>query len=358
MMYYYDKDIPGPGKYNPNVDYVIKRTSKRYFKYYLSVIIHGKIDYPIPGRDIPGPGQYELKSTLMQAANNVKIGHSARNDLLPNVPGPGPAAYYPVIRRNHTIGPTFGKGEKNVGTYRNTTPGPGAYDTVSTIGTEGRKHSIYPKRPDTSLKYGEASPGPAAYSSPYKKKSPAFSMGGGRYALNTTWIGPSSTQYDPNYTLLRPSPTFCKMNKSSRNVNTISHNSAEPGAYNLPSTIGEGPKITFHGKLNKQKSNTIPGPGTYNPDPKAIFERLPKVALSTGPRTEKDYSTRKDVPGPGTYGLKSTLNGPRFGFGIGKKGYCKRDNDIPGPGAYKVPCTIGRAETYQLPNNKSQSGYV
>lgn len=274
------------------------------------------------------------------------------------MPGPGPAAYNPIVKYCHSIGATFGKGEKNVGEYRGTTPGPGAYNPRSTIGTEGRKHSLYPKRPDTSLKYGQASPGPAAYSFSYRKSSPAFSMGRGRHIMYKTSASPDPTRYNPNYSLLRPSSPLWRMDKSSRNINMAKNSSPEPGTYNLPSTIGNGPKIAFHGRLDKEKMNTIPGPGAYDPNPKAILERFPKIVLSTGPRTEKDFTTRKDIPGPGTYVLKSTLNGPKFGFGVGKRKYYKTNKDIPGPGTYKLLSTIGRAETYQLPGNKFQHSCV
>ena len=77
--------------------------------------------------------------------------------------------------------------------------------------------------------------------------------------------------------------------------------------------LGEGPKFQLHGKRPDDKIDAIPGPGAYNPNHKMILEKFPAIALSTGPRVEKDYTTKKDVPGPGTYGLSTTLNGPKFG---------------------------------------------
>lgn len=314
------------------------------------------------GRDIPGPGQYELKSTLVNSGSNGVIGCSAKHDSInekPGVgPGPGPGTYDPIIRFCHNFGPTFGKGEKNVRIKRSMIPGPDAYNPRANVGNEGRKHSLYPKRPDTSLKYGQASPGPAAYTFQHKRTTPAFSIGRGRHFKQKTATGPSPTEYNPNYSLIRSSLPFWKMNKGSRNASMVKRGSPEPGTYNLPSTIGKGPKIAFHGRIAKEKVNTMPGPGAYDPNPKAILERYPKIVLSTRPRTEKDSTTRKDIPGPGTYILNSTLNGPKFGFGIGKKGSLETSNDIPGPGTYKLPSTIGKAEAYQLSPNKSMYSYV
>ena len=316
------------------------------------------MEYPIAGRDIPGPGQYELKSTLVNSGSNGIIGRSIRHDSIKRTPGPGPGAYDPTITFYRNFGPTFGKGEKDVKIKRSITPGPGAYSPISTVGTEGRKHSLYPKRADTSLKYGQASPGPAAYHFQDKKATPAFSIGRGRHFRQKTAPGPSPTEYNPNYSLIRPSSPFWKINKASRNTTMAKRESPEPGTYNVPSVIGTGPKIAFHGRVVKEKVNTIPGPGAYNPNPKAILENYPKIVLSTGPRTEKDFTTRKDIPGPGTYALNSTLNGPKFGFGVGKRDSHKTNNSTPGPGTYKLPCTIGKAETYQLSPNKSVYSYV
>lgn len=356
-MYNYDKDIPGPGKYNPNIDYVLKRTSKRYLNNLYSVTFRGRIEYPIGGRDIPGPGQYELQSTLINSGNKGTIGRSIRHNEIRDIIGPGPGAYNTTVKFYHNIGPTFGKGEKSVGIKRSVTPGPGTYNPRTTVGTEGRKHSFYSKRPDTSSKLGQSSPGPAAYTFSYRTNSPAYSLGRDRHSKQKIMIGPSPTEYDPNYGLTRPSSPYWKMNRGSRNTSMAKRGMPEPGSYNVPTTIGKGPKIAFHGRLGKEKVSTIPGPGAYDPNPKAIQERYPKIVLSTGPRTEKDFSTRRDIPGPGTYPLKSTLTGPKFGFGIGKKGE-QRNDDTPGPGTYKVPCTLGKAESYQFSPNKSQYSFV
>ncbi len=87
-----------------------------------------------------------------------------------------------------------------------------------------------------------------------------------------------------------------------------------PASYKLPSKVGEGPKVLLHGKRQKDKVEQVPGPGAYNPNHKASFEHYSGIALSTGPRVEKDYSTKRDVPGPGHYKLGTTLNGPKFGY--------------------------------------------
>ena len=86
-----------------------------------------------------------------------------------------------------------------------------------------------------------------------------------------------------------------------------------PCSYNILSKLGQGPKYHIHGKRVDEKPDAVPGPGAYDPNHKAVLEKLHSVALGTGPRVEKDFSTKKDVPGPGQYKLGTTLNGPKFG---------------------------------------------
>jgi len=87
-----------------------------------------------------------------------------------------------------------------------------------------------------------------------------------------------------------------------------------PATYVIPSKVGSGPKALLHGKRTADKEDEVPGPGAYSPDMHAILEKYPAIALSTGPKVEKDYSTRKDVPGPGHYALSKTFTGPKHGY--------------------------------------------
>ncbi len=132
-----------------------------------------------------------------------------------------------------------------------------------------------------------------------------------------------------------------------------------PCNYDIPSKIGkEGPKPLLHGKRPEEKPEPLPGPGSYSPNFRATLEKFPAIALSTGPRVEKDFSTKKDVPGPGQYKLNSTLNGPKFGFGVGGKITPKPDKEIPGPGAYRVPCTFAKTASYLIPNKDDTFKFV
>ena len=87
-----------------------------------------------------------------------------------------------------------------------------------------------------------------------------------------------------------------------------------------------------------------------------MLKRCPALTLSTDSRLAKDYSTIKEVPGPGRYNLNTTMDGPKFKFFIGKR---KRViPDVPGPGAYKIPCTFAKTANYLIPNREEKYKFV
>ena len=131
-----------------------------------------------------------------------------------------------------------------------------------------------------------------------------------------------------------------------------------PCTYTVPSKLGqEGMKPALHPRINREKRENIPGPGAYEPNFKATLERFPAIALSTGPRVEKDFSTKKDVPGPGQYKLNGTLEGLKFGFGSGRD-HLPKPEALPGPGTYHVPCTFAKTANYQIPNKDNTFEYI
>jgi len=331
-----------------------------------SITFGGRIEEPVKNAYVPGPGYYKLNSTLTEAITAVKIGLSSRSNS-PNphrTDSPGPCAYNPVKKFSENKGPkfTFGIGEKCKFINRNCAPGPGSYPTQTVIGKEGTRPSIYSKRPDTSPKYGNESPGPCAYNQtivPSRKWSISIGKGSSRSNnLSKTMLIPPPGSYEPKIDAARPSSPMWKICRTGRNSITPRTTTPDPGAYDLPSTFGKGPNIKIHGRIQQKQIEAMPGPGEYNPNHKLVLEVYPGIAMSTGPRTEKDITTRKHVPGPGHYQLKSTLQGPKFGFGIGLKCKQKRDDNIPGPGTYKVPCLFARTQKYQIPNKDMSYSFV
>lgn len=283
--------------------------------------------------------------------------------------GPGPAAYLSRTER-FTRGGKFGRAKRRGLEFYSAAPGPGQYPAKSFIGKDGPKPLVLSRRPDTSPKYGDHSPGPGTYKLMSRSMINGFTMGKSKrqetFGSNNV---PGPLAYTPSDLSKRKSSPrwsyfyyFFKqfsMGKGKRPPLLPPKDGPGPCTYVVPSNIGkEGFKPILHGKHPPEKPDEIPGPGSYDPNYKVMLEKFPAIALSTGPRVEKDFSTKKDIPGPGTYSMNSTLNGPKFGFGVSGKSSPKPDKEIPGPGAYKVPCTFAKTASYLIPNKTDTFKFV
>jgi hypothetical protein len=158
-------------------------------------------------------------------------------------------------------------------------------------------------------------------------------------------------------------------------LEVLPQNEVGPGRYDIKSTVGEGPKISMSpraepvvpkkvkrkGKIpelpkqfcmatdpvspryslygkprDTSKADAVPGPGTYG-----LSSTLDKHAAPLGLRTEINFADREEKPGPGTYDVE------RFGDKVpdaktvsGPKPPSHNANANPGPGAYDDPTTI------------------
>ncbi|OHT01264.1 hypothetical protein TRFO_31975 [Tritrichomonas foetus] len=95
----------------------------------------------------------------------------------------------------------------------------------------------------------------------------------------------------------------------------------------IPSTIGEGPKISMSSRHPEAKGPTTPGPEYIPPN---IGEDASKIAMSFRHNNEKPNTN----PGPGTY----TIN-PRFAvdankYTIKNRNFTEHPNTNPAPDAY------------------------
>ena len=147
--------MPPPGNYNPD-DSLIKQKPPG--------VAFGKRpkSASMLGDGMPGPGQYDLKSTL--AGKGVHIGLKQPDKITER--SPGPAAYNPKADLKYGSGPSFSitgvKGDQFMPTRG--FPGPGTYDS--------------PPRPSTGVRFGSEkrdglggkgdSPGPGQYQLPGK----------------------------------------------------------------------------------------------------------------------------------------------------------------------------------------------
>lgn len=116
-----------------------------------------------------------------------------------------------------------------------------------------------------------------------------------------------------------------------------------PGEYSITPTK-EGPSYSFRPKTSLRVNDAVPGPGNYDPKGDAVKDKSPMWIIG---REEKGNRNKlaEAVPGPGTYFSTSTLNGPKWGFGSGKRGQ-KNMEAVPGPGTYEIKSTVGAVPSY------------
>eukprot|EP00161_Ancyromonas_sigmoides_P027170 TRINITY_DN969_c0_g1_i19.p2 TRINITY_DN969_c0_g1~~TRINITY_DN969_c0_g1_i19.p2 ORF type:complete len:204 (-),score=48.52 TRINITY_DN969_c0_g1_i19:78-689(-) len=155
-----------------------------------------------------------------------------------------------------------------------------------------------------------------------------------------------------------------------------------PGSYAVASTVGQGPKVSMHGKVHKDKDvSDTPGPGAYERPPgistrDMSVKQAPSYSLSgrtgnsktddgpgpgayesadtmgkTGQKSSLSGRVRNvhegvvDSPGPGAYTSDSAFNktkkgGPSYSLS-GRNKERTSGSDAPGPGSYARPRSVG-----------------
>lgn len=115
-----------------------------------------------------------------------------------------------------------------------------------------------------------------------------------------------------------------------------------PGTYTAKTFVGEGPKIGIKARNSTAVNlSNAPGPGAYQPNLASVVQKAPSVGLGQERRDNLvSKSGNAKVPGPGAYAIHDKIEGPKFGFGTGKR-IAGKLNDTPGPGAYNIANTVG-----------------
>ena len=125
-----------------------------------------------------------------------------------------------------------------------------------------------------------------------------------------------------------------------------------PGAYQTKSTAFdfERPKFFMGEKLKDLKANTtVPGAGAYNPKGAAIKREMPSYSMKIKLGSSLASPTAKN-PGPGGYNvhLKTHRQAPNYGFGSSTRDDFKNKLNVPGPGSYRLKSNIGEVPEYAL----------
>ena len=183
------------------------------------------------------------------------------------------------------------------------------------------------------------SPGPGKYELKGTNESPSYSLAGRHFLQSKeSPLGPG--QYNPSIDLTVDRLPDVKITGSPKpRDSTKKPEVPGPGAYPLPSRIGESTKWSFsHNKRVTITTSTTPGPGTYDQRP-----LQDKRAFSLGAKIEPLKNPTSDVPGPGAY--NPTLTDVTRTYGVGKsvRKSIANSNFVPGPGAYTPELVKSRA---------------
>jgi hypothetical protein len=315
--------MPGPNIYNPDDSATKQRPPT------VSFGNRPKSSGP-KGDGGPGPGQYQLKTTL--GGPNVHIGSKIPEKGFER--SPGPAAYNPPSDQKYKSGPAFsisgGKGD--VHNPNKDMPGPGTYDSPERPHTSGYSFS---KDTRKDLANAKDEPGPGQYAVPGKMGTEGKSIKmAGRYEekQDLNQVGPG--QYQMPSTIGGPKYSMGAGEKGTK-LNKDSMLNPPPGTYDIndSQTKHKSPGVTFGtGERNKVKANDEPGPGNYMYNP----SNEGKGITIKGKYVEHP---KERAPGPGAYDAQMAPSKTRGGgivFGHDAKDRGPKDTNAPGPGMYKV----------------------
>ena len=271
------QDTPGPSYVPPPLGHDAKKSS-------MSPRHSHDID---PYRDNPGPGAYNVQPKFANDAPKSTM-HQRTKMIEPGTASPGPGAYMPNYNATRKgaqastmhIRPQTGAQE--------VTPGPSDYEVKRSLG--GTSPTLHMR---VSYSNAHATPGPGAYSPEnYRNKGPSFTMKGRHDSPQRTDSAPYRS---------------------------------------LPSTVGQGPKISLSSRHTQRGIGDSPGPN-YVPPPLGSDAR--KMSMSY--RHLNDRDPYRDNPGPGAYNVQ-----PKFANDAPKATMHQRTrlnepgSASPGPGAYK-----------------------
>mmetsp|Transcript_140782 Transcript_140782/g.392416 ORF Transcript_140782/g.392416 Transcript_140782/m.392416 type:complete len:243 (-) Transcript_140782:273-1001(-) len=106
-----------------------------------------------------------------------------------------------------------------------------------------------------------------------------------------------------------------------------------PGAHELGTRLGEGPKYSASPRVSGARAASGPGPSDYDRADHVTSMKNPRWGFGTSHRLEPVGKSQATTPGPGTYAVASSVGGgPRFSMKARPLG--SRKDASPGPGAH------------------------
>ena len=205
------------------------------------------------------------------------------------------------------------------------------------------------------LKDTTDTPGPGSYKNKYNQNIlPSYSIGTSNrsdFILKNNNPGPG------NYNIKNQSssPKYTMVFKP---INT-EEKERSPGPIYYPKSNSKNIKISITGKEKKLKNyNETPGPNSYNNNKMNYVKRnYPSWKIGTSTRGDEIKKERKkNVPGPGTYKVRTKIKKGGFKFGTSNR-LSYSVSQSPGPGAYRIPCSIVDVNDYTRAQGKFNPNY-
>jgi hypothetical protein len=287
--------------------------------------------------DTPGPGSYEMPSTLFAGSISLKGKHKASPAQL--TPGPGhyilssrPGNGLPVLTSSRLaveVSPTanvkllYSEFKSSSPSYsmlgRPETrlpfngPGPGSYDSPSTLNSGKMTIIGKPKDPAPSQ-----TPGPGQYNpEPAKSERACYLRPTPHDPCGDRLPGPG--EYEVKSSSAGPSYSFRGRHSASAQ-DTI----PGPGSYDVSMPKAQSPLL--RGKPKSPRENQVPGPGAYE-----ISKDRPKLGFAQV--AEIRFKNISETPGPGAYNTERPSSGPCISFSS-RLSPPRNDLSVPGPGSY------------------------
>lgn len=262
-----------------------------------------------PPSDAPGPGEYDPKKPPQFA---VAFKFQGRREAKLDTGGPGPGAYQAApVSQKASISPSFGKESRNKIKVVNTVPGPGQYEALPRPNAPSATTYSFGKEKLRMLRFDD-SPGPGAYEFFYSK---AVAGGAFSRAINRTQQAevPGPGAYSLNMSSVIKSNNPAVTIRSKRPDAVLHKSSPGPGTY-TPDVSAVRMKSGFtkfgcEARLKTEHIDCLVGPGNYNP---RLYSPTRNVLFPKQERSRR--LSRSDLPGPGTYDLKSSLSHKGISF--------------------------------------------
>lgn len=195
----------------------------------------------------PGPGAYTPiapdGTSGYKKASRIIFGSSTRDERKGNSAMPGPGQYTPRFQGTSKTSPRFGFGTSvRAASSRYSTPGPGAYNSSTSMGGEAPKYSIRARTNKDALKSNN--PGPGAYSPP--------AVSSGAFAGSSKAVMAGSPKWG-----------FGTANRN-QGGGSGSKGTPGPGAYDQKKVTAAAPSYSMRGRHADMSSRTqTPGPGAH-----------------------------------------------------------------------------------------------